>query len=43
MVKVYRLTDDNPDPALIMSNVPSSEPIEVVVRVYIVEVCYLLW
>lgn len=38
-VKMYPLPDDgSPEPERILANIPSTDPIEVVVRVYIIKV-----
>ena len=38
-VKMYPLPDDgSPEPDRILSNIPSTDPIDVVVRVYIIRV-----
>ncbi len=37
-IKVYPLPDDgSPDPPKILSNIPSSKPIKVIVRIYIIK------
>ena len=43
MVKLYNLPDDGtPEPGRIFSHIPSSDPTDVVVRVYIVRVSILV-
>ena len=38
-LKVYPLPDDgSPPPELILANIPSTDPVEVVVRVYVIRV-----
>ncbi len=38
-IKVYPLPDDGtPDPPKVLSNIPSSKPVKVVVRIYIIKV-----
>ena len=38
-IKVYPLPDDgSPDPPKVLSNIPSSKPVKVVVRIYIIKV-----
>lgn len=41
-VKMYPLPDDgSPEPKPLLANVPSTEPIDVVVRVYIIRVSHM--
>ena len=43
-VKMYPLPDDgSPEPEKILSNIPSTDPLDVIVRVYVIKVRWFLF